>query len=361
MGTLPDPKEDKMPRPEDDLEEEKAADYRYLKLVGTHLEMGQQLADEIGPLPPVPAKKPLTLSQITFAEECWDVISSFHPTLLDEYEGWAEALDLEMDALLGMLIAGIEGTNLGCSSFALRRQGRTIVGRNYDFFYWARLRYLIAAQPEAYYATLGMNDGLLSGRHDGLNQHGLFVALHGVGSKAPERVEPGVAFHLIPRILLETCATAEEAVMMAQEMPHLSSFNYTIVDPHDMFVVEAYPEMVRVREAENDYIAATNHFLHDDLSPLIESPILENSKRRLQKMLSALSKGNSDPWALAQEILTDHQTPLCGHVDGLATLWSVISDLTNQKVAYSLGAPCRNKYKEYPWPEGKEEEAFLGS
>ena len=352
-----------MARPEDDLEKEKAADYRYLQLAGTHLEMGQQLAHEIGLLPPPPEgeAEPLTLSQITFAEKCWDVISSFHPTLLDEYEGWAEALDLEMDALLGMLIVGVEGTNLRCSSFALRRQGRTIVGRNYDFFYWARLRYLIAAQPEAYYATLGMNDGLLSGRHDGVNQHGLFVALHGVGTKAPERVEPGVVFHLIPRILLETCATAEEAVMMAQEMPHLSSFNYTIVDPHDMFVVEAYPEIARVREARNDYVAATNHFLHDDLSHLMESPILENSKRRLQKILSALSKRDSDPWALAQEILTDHQTPICGHVDGLATFWSTIGDLTNQKVAYSLGAPCRNEYKEYPWPEGKEEEAFLGS
>jgi len=351
-----------MARPEGDLEKEKAADYRYLKLAGTHLEMGQKLADEIGRFvsPPEGKARPLTLSQITFAEECWDVISSFHPTLLDEYEGWAEALDLEMDALLGMLIMGIEGTNLRCSSFALCRQGRTIVGRNYDFFYWARLRYLIAAQPEAYYATLGMNDGLLSGRHDGVNQHGLFVALHGVGSRAAERVEPGVVFHLIPRILLETCATAEEAVMMAQEMPHLSGFNYTIVDPHDMFVVEAHPEMVRVREAKDDYIACTNHFLHHDLSHLMKSPILENSKRRLQGISSTLSKKIGDPWALAQEILTDHQTPICGHVDGLATFWSAIGDLTNQKVAYSLGAPCRNEYKEYPWPEGKEEEAFLG-
>lgn len=349
-----------MAKPENDLKQEKAADYRYLQAEGTHLEMGQQLAHEIGPSHPPPEGKPLTPSQITFAEECWDVISTFHPTLLDEYEGWAEALDLEMDALLGMLIMGIEGTNLGCSSFALRRQGRTIVGRNYDFFYWAKRRHLIAAQPEAYYATLGMNDGLLSGRHDGVNQHGLFVALHGVQTKAPERVEPGVVFHLIPRILLETCATAEEAVMVAQEVPHLSSCNYTIVDPRDMFVVEAYPEIVRVREAENGYIAATNHFLHHDLSHLMESPILENSKHRLQKILSALSKGNSDPWALAQEILTDHQTPICGHVDGLATFWSTIGDLTNQKVVYSLGAPCRNEYKEYPWPEGKEEEAFLG-
>lgn len=348
-----------MPRPKDNFEEEKAADYRYLQLAGTHLEMGEQLAHEVGSLLPPPEgdAESLTPTQIAFAEECWDLISSFHPTILDEYEGWAEALNLEIEALLGMLLVGT--ADLGCSSFALRRQGRTIVGRNYDFFYWARLRHLIAAQPEAYYATLGMNDGLLSGRHDGVNQHGLFVALHGVPTQAPESVEPGVAFHLIPRILLETCATAEEAVMVVQEMPHLSSFNYIIVDPHDMFVVEAYPEIVRVREAEDDHIACTNHFLHGDLSPLMESPIMENSERRLQVILSTLSKGKGDPWALAQEILTDHQAPICGHIDGLATFWSAIGDLTGRKVAYSLGAPCRNEYQEYPWPEGKEEEAFL--
>lgn len=54
-----------MARPEDDLE--KAADYRYLQLAGTHLEMGQQLAHELGPLPPPPEEEaePLSLSQIT--------------------------------------------------------------------------------------------------------------------------------------------------------------------------------------------------------------------------------------------------------------------------------------------------------
>ena len=350
-----------MANPDDDLRREKEADYRYLQVAGTHLEMGRQLAQAIGPLPFSGGKKGdlPTPSQLSFARRCVEAICNFHPHLLEEYEGWAKALHLEIDSLLAVLGAGQEDSGR-CSSFAIRKDGRTVVGRNYDFFYWARSRYLIAARPEAYYATLGMNDGYLAGRLDGVNERGLFVALHGLQAQRPQRVEPGVTFLLVPRLLLETCASAEEAAMVVQEMPHLFSANYLIADPSDAFVAEASPGLVRVREAEDHFLATTNHFLHPDLSTLVESAIEENSKRRLIKMEEALRASDSDLWELAQRLLTDHQVPMCGHVDGLATSWSVIADLTERRVVYSMGAPCRNPYQEYPWPECREEVAFLG-
>lgn len=226
------------------------------------------------------------------------------------------------------------------------------MGRNYDFFYWARIRHLIHAKPAVYYATLGMNDGLMGGRHDGVNERGLFVALTSAMTTKPKSTRPGVVFHLVPRILLETCASAGEAVMLACEIPHLMSNSFLIADPQEMFVVEAYPGSVRVREAEDGYIAVTNHFLHPELQPLMRSPIQENSERRLAKIASALQEAeeDSDPWKIATDILTDHETPICGHTDGLATLWSLVADLTNQRLSYSLGAPCRNQYQDIPWP-----------
>jgi hypothetical protein len=197
-----------------------------------------------------------------------------------------------------------------------------------------------------------MNDGLLGGRHEGVNETGLFVALTRAMTKPPTKVRPGVIFHLVPRILLETCATAGEAVMLAQEMPHLMSYCYLVADPREMFVVEAHPEAVRVMEPENGYIAVTNHYLHPDLHSLMESPIQENSERRLESVVEALQREASadDPWEITKAILRDHETPLCGHTDGLATLWSMVADLTDQRVAYSLGAPCRNDFEEIPWP-----------
>jgi hypothetical protein len=58
----------------------------------------------------------------------------------------------------------------------------------------------------------------------------------------------------------------------------------------------------------------------------------------------------SDPWSTAKGILTDHEVALCDHTEGAATLWSMLADLTKRRLAYSLGAPCRNQYKETPWP-----------
>jgi len=373
-----------MAKPEDDLQLENQADYRAYTLAGAHYEMGRQWGmigqgEEVQSLAPEEAaeaaqllglsldmlaaldvaaeaeeaeKPAISPSQLSFAEECLQVVCNFHPPLLDELEGWCQALGVAVDSALGMLSFGMEESPRNCSAFAWRTQDGVIVGRNYDFFYWARTRHLIHAAPQIYYATVGMNDGLLGGRHEGVNETGLFVALSRAMTKPPTKVRPGVIFHLVPRILLETCATAGEAVMLAQEMPHLMSYCYLVADPREMFVVEAHPEAVRVMEPENGYIAVTNHYLHPDLHSLMESPIQENSERRLESVVEALQREASadDPWEITKAILRDHETPLCGHTDGLATLWSMVADLTDQRVAYSLGAPCRNDFEEIPWP-----------
>jgi predicted choloylglycine hydrolase len=373
-----------MARPADDLEQEKKADYRIFTLSGNHYEIGRQwgmigagkesefvteeeaaevaqmlglsvgqlaaldMGDEV-PREEKTEEEALSPSQLSFARDCLQVVCNFHPPLMDEFEGWADALGEGMDSILGALV---RAGKPHCSAFAWRRGERVIVGRNYDFFYWARTRHLIHTKPVAYYATVGMNDGSLSGRQDGLNEQGLFVALASVMTAEPSRPQPGVIFHLVPRILLETCASASEAVMLACEMPHLISHNYIIADPLDMFVVEAYPGSVHVREAENSYVAATNHFLHPELRHLMRSSIQETSEQRLAKISSALQEAveDSDPWEVARDILTDHETPICSHTDGLATLWSMLADLTGRHVAYSLGAPCRTQYQEVPWP-----------
>ena len=373
-----------MGKPEDDLQLEKQADYRAYTLAGGHYEMGRQWGmiargEEVHSLTPAEAAETAQLlglsldifttldvapeaakdeepalspSQLSFAEECLQVVCNFHPPLLDELEGWCQALGVSMDSALGMLSFGMEESPRNCSAFACRTEDGVVVGRNYDFFYWARARHLIQARPDIYYATVGMNDGLPGGRHEGVNEKGLFVALNRAMARAPTKVRPGIIFHLVPRILLETCATAGEAAMLAQEMPHLVSYCYLIADPQKMLVVEAHPDVVRVREPEDGYIAVTNHYLHPDLQALMESSVQENSELRLRSILKGLEETNRDDafWGTAQAILRDHETPLCGHTDGLATLWSMVANLTDQRVAYSLGAPCRNNFEKVPWP-----------
>lgn len=373
-----------MVEPTNDLELERQADYRQFALAGNHYEMGRQLALLEAGQEPMPMttgeaaqvaqmmgllveqfvtlgggtqgeadeQQSLTPSQTTFAEDCLEIIWNYHPPLVDQLQGYAEAMGAPVSSLFGQLAFGMAANPGQCSAFAWRGPDGVVVGRNYDFFYWAKVRHLIRCEPEVYYATVGMNDGLVGGRHEGVNERGLFVALSNVTTKSPSEVRPGVVFHLVTRILLETCATAREAIMLAREMPHLMSYAYLVADADDMFVVEAYPNMVRVREPQNGFVAATNHFLHPDLQDLMQSPILENSQRRLSKITTVLKAADegAEPWNTARAILTDHDTPLCGHTDGMATLWSMVADLTDQRLAYSLGAPCRNDYQDVPWP-----------
>lgn len=373
-----------MPTLRDDLDLEKQADYRTFTLAGDHYEMGRQwgmvgIGEETGAMTAEEAAEAAQLlglsleqfaaldvgradkaldehvlspSQLSFAEECLQVVCNFHPPLLDEFEGLSESLGISMQSVLGMLSFGMERSPSHCSAFAWRAGDSVIVGRNYDFFYWAKTRHLIHARPDVYYATVGMNDGLPAGRYEGVNERGLFVALNRATTKQPKRLRPGVIFHLVPRILLETCATAGEAIMLAREMQHLTSYSYLVADAQEMFVIEAHPESVQVREAEEGCIAVTNHFLHPQLRDLMDSPIQENSERRLSSIVATLreARRDADPWETAKAILTDHDTPVCGHTDGLATLWSTIADLTTHRLTYSLGAPCRNDYQEIPWP-----------
>ena len=367
-----------------DLEAEKQADYRCLTVSGSHYALGSQLArvaaqspvdsltaeqrtqiaslmglsvDQVAALDPASHRKTLgqpTLndSQLAFAEDCLELVCNYHPPLLDEFEGYAEELGVSLTYLLGALTFGIERSPRHCSAFAWRGRDGVTVGRNYDFFPWVKTRHLIHAKPEIYYATVGMNDGLLGGRHEGVNELGLFVAQSAAPTGNPSPSRPGVIFHLVPRILLETCASAGEATMLARDMPHLMSHSYLVADPDEMFVVEAHPELVRVREAENGYIGATNHFLHPDLQSLMSSPVTEHSRQRQATMLSNLRKAEDsrDPWMAAKDTLIDHEAPLCSHGESMSTLWSMVADLTDKRLAYSLGAPCRNEYQTVPWP-----------
>ncbi|GIV96711.1 MAG: hypothetical protein KatS3mg057_1368 [Herpetosiphonaceae bacterium] len=87
-----------------------------------------------------------------------------------------------------------------------------------------------------------MNGGLVGGRYDGVNEYGLFVSLHKVMADRPPAYEPGIPYHLFPRLALELCANAEQAAELFLELPHLAPFNYLVADPSGtMIKLECYP------------------------------------------------------------------------------------------------------------------------
>ncbi|TFD93585.1 C45 family peptidase [Jeotgalibacillus sp. R-1-5s-1] len=184
-------------------------------------------------------------------EEARQAIVKFAPGLWEELNGLRDALDWPMERIL-MEFGGyrVDYKRSGCS--ILTGDGYLI--RNYDYMPKTyEGRYSFFQPTDTGYAIAGPTQRI-TGRMDGMNEHGLSM-----GYNFMHRKKPGDGFICcaIGRLILESCATVEEAIDMLKEIPHRHSFSYTVFDKSNQsFVVETSPRGVAVREAD----VCTNHF-----------------------------------------------------------------------------------------------------
>jgi hypothetical protein len=340
--------------PEADLRQEREADYRAFSLGGSHYAIGYAMG-RATPLREVERWRAAE-ADLAFARACAAVIAGYHPALLDEFAGFAAAQGRPWEDVAAHLSLNLpEGELSGCTTVAWRLPDEHVmVARNYDFLYTQRQRYLRRLAPDGSPASLGTQAGLIGSCYDGVNEHGLFVALHLVHAQIAPRVPPGVPYHLIPRIVLERCRTAREAAALILDMPHLFAFNYLLADASDILGVETYPGLARLREAEDGCLVVTNTFLHPDLAPLQGRRPVERHLARTRWAERHLREdapgGAAAAWEWAMALLRDHSTPMCHHRPTQATLWALVADLTARRIAYCGGAPCRNPFVERRWP-----------
>jgi hypothetical protein len=342
-----------------------SVDYASFDLSGSHYVLGQAqgLKTERFVVPAWwPAPPPLD-----FARECARQIAEVHAPLLDELQGYADAQALPYDEVLRGVCrrsmrlraapapSGAHYPEGGCSSVAVvGEDGRVRVGRNYDFHPVQRVRQRLRFAPAIGRATLGTRGSVPGGRYDGVNDAGLFICLHVALSDEPAQPRPGIPFHLLPRMALETCADTRGAVALLTGVRHLHAFNYLIADAQgDLAVVEAHPEAVRVAAQGEAVAAATNHYRHPELRRYQHGRKLSHSERRLAHLqaqalrLRAAARGEADDMAAA---LRDHASGVCGHAGGHTTLWSLTADLTARRITYARGAPCEAAYEPVAWP-----------
>ena len=191
------------------------------------------------------------------------MFAKFAPALWEEVTGLADELGISLER--SAFWFGNEGMRppIGACSAVMTAD---VYGRNYDFrprYYGAQFTLL---QASGSYASIGSNH-LLTGRLDGMNEHGLMIGLHRI-KKRPRF--PGLSADLIVRMILDQCATTAEAVAKLRQLPHAMQYNYSLLDAGGVAaVVEASPGAVAVRTGA--WLACTNHFLSPLLRPLKSS------------------------------------------------------------------------------------------
>jgi hypothetical protein len=188
------------------------------------------------------------------------------PQHLARMRGAAEALGLDPDTDQ-VYLDGAGGIPLGsaCSaSFyppAATVDGRGVLGRNYDFFttsateLFAMLAghdappsgempmsarpYVLTSVPDDGPATTVLTMNELDGCMEGINEHGLAVVLNladAENASGPADAGPqvGVSSAQLPRFLLDTCRTAEEAkeaLLDAKQYDLGVALHYLVADP----------------------------------------------------------------------------------------------------------------------------------
>jgi predicted choloylglycine hydrolase len=253
--------------------------------------------------------------------------AKFSPALWEEIGGISEGLGIPTErAVLSFGNDGLRPPIGACSAI----MAADVYGRNYDFrprSYGARFALV---QATGSYASVGSSE-LLTGRLDGMNQHGLTIGLHLV--RARPRF-PGLSCVLIVRIILDQCATTAEATAMLRSLPHAMQYNYSLLDARGVAaVVEAVPGSVAVRTG--GWLACTNHF---------QSPLLRPLNRRAAHSQQRL--GPLEAWAAQSPraealfaALNRSTSPAFhhGYLRGAGTLHTIVAEPAKKRLLIGIG------------------------
>lgn len=178
--------------------------------------------------------------------------------------------------------------------------------RNYDYHPNTYDGYINLFEPtDEGYLTLAPVSRV-TGRMDGINEHGLIMGYNFMNRKEPQ---DGFVCFIIGRFILELCKNVEDAKHLLKEIPHRGGFTYVIKDKlHDYIIAETSGRSVAFRKDN----VCTNHYLHLTeenrrfvreseerflTADAIKSPTKEDLKKYFTKKDFGLFVDNYRSWA----------------------------------------------------------------
>lgn len=270
---------------------------RHLTVRGDQREIGRALAEEVRTRhgwTPRPADRRVSRARRTWFEQHW-------PQQHARMAGIATALGVHQDDRYVDMLSGLpEGS--GCSATwsppPANAEGHGLFGRNYDFFTLGVRQlgaqfngdgdapadeppmcsrpYLITTVPEDGPANTVLTMNSLDGCMEGINEHGLAVALliadvQHAAPPGPTSPQVGLDSVQLPRFLLDTCADVEQAkqaLLGAKHYDYGTPLHYLIADAAgDAFVWERGTDGAEHIVEADGPLCVTNHPLHRHPDP----------------------------------------------------------------------------------------------
>lgn len=250
---------------------------------------------------------------------------AYAPALWEEIVGIAEGLDVPMERAVACFgNGGLRMPTGGCSA----TMGGGVYGRNYDFRprgYEARFALV---QPTGSYASIGSSHQL-TGRLDGMNEHGLTIGLHLVKVRPILR---GLTSTLLVRRVLDSCATTAEAVSLLRRLPHAMKYNYSLLDAGGAAaVIEAGAGAVVARRG--DWLACTNHFQSSQLARL--NPRVAHSISRLPPLENWAARALSAEQTFTA--LNFSASPAFHNYGNAQTLHTIVAEPARRRLLIGIG------------------------
>ena len=289
----------------------------------------------------------MTNARADFGAGCYEELRHFYPELIQEVRGFADGMQIK-EEVLGAFIAGLAvyDDSAKCSVFAFRNQSSTVVGRNYDMLYeFKKITESSLIAPEGKHAYISQSD-LFIGRSDGMNEHGLFVAMSFVNGTM---IQPGITFHFVIRKVLDSCSTVEESIKVIREAKVTSANNFLLADKSgNMAVVETAPQATTVRKPEGDenFLYITNEFKTREMKPFDKGGIAwSKTTERNQALYDRLKSADEIDMEQAKSVLADKCVCLDLKKEKFGTIWSVVADLNTLTLERAEGRPTMKNFK----------------
>ncbi len=221
------------------------------------------------------------------------------PTLIEEMAGIAEGSGVSFDDVFKHNLCSCIGTTLSakasvrdtahCTSIGFPNSNRgPLLGRNTDCgdpeSSLIRFVPMLCWRPSTGLASLGLTHMGTVWRHVGVNDKGLALGGSSVSGPVVD-FEPGLTDGFLGRLILDRCATVEEAVNLAEAHPFVGAgVNFIVVDDAgDAAVIELSTEgRVTKRLNGHSHLSTTNFYASTKLrhGPDSQEWVLDNSRAR---------------------------------------------------------------------------------